>query len=74
MAGDRAEGRFFEQGEGIEIHELWTEEEVPDAEPAPSIVKGRGNKYVARRYVERYWEWKALRNQLDDFDIVDPDF
>jgi hypothetical protein len=74
MAGDLAEGRFFEQGKGIEIHELWTEEDVLDTEPAPSTIKVHGNKSVARKHIERYWERKALRDQLDDFDSVDPDF
>jgi hypothetical protein len=74
MAGDLTEDRFFEQGDGLDAPEAWAEEELSEAEPVPTTAKGRGNKYIARRHIERYWELRALRNHLDDFDTVDPDF
>jgi hypothetical protein len=61
--------------EELEPSDAWGDNEAAaeeDRTAAPS--KEPRTKYVARRSIERYWEMKALRSHLDEFDTVDSEF
>jgi len=74
MAVELRADRFYEEGDGIDVPEILSDEDARYTEALPARSKERGSKYLARRHIERYMERKALRGHLDDFEQFDPDF
>jgi hypothetical protein len=60
--------------EDLESSDAWGEEATVEEERTAAPPKEPRRKYVARRSIERYWELKALRSHLDEFDTVDSEF
>jgi hypothetical protein len=60
--------------EGMESSDSWVDDPPADDERPGGRLRDRRDKYVARRSIERYWELKALRSHLDEFDTVDSEF
>jgi hypothetical protein len=60
--------------EGMEPSDSWVDDPTAEDERPAARPRDRRDKYVARRNIERYWELKALRSHLDEFDTVDSEF
>jgi hypothetical protein len=74
MSVELSEERLYEEGGEFDAPVAWTDEDMQEADVARIPAKERRGKYVARRDIERYWEWKALRSHLDDFVPIDAEF
>ena len=73
MGSQWTSDRFLNEQAVVEPSESWMEDASADDEKL-ATPKDRRNKYVARRSIERYWELKALRSHLDEFDTVEGEF
>jgi hypothetical protein len=73
MGSQWTSDRFLNEQTAVEPAESWMEDASAEDEKL-ATPKDRRNKYVARRSIERYWELKALRSHLDEFDTVEGEF